>query len=239
MAGALGLAHYVRPLARETLGLSAGLKGNGMCFSNRLSKMVKWRPGALTEDIELGFDLVELYRIRVRFVKDAIVRAQMPTSGKQSESQRLRWEKGRSFIRRHRAWPLFLKGLVRLDFTAVDCALDVIVPPLAELALLIMFGAALIGIVKFIGAPIFGLSAELVFCAFGFILYVLGGMMLSDVPREAFYALFIGPFYAFWKLFMILFRSKGRPKTWKKTKRKAIELQQSSKNAAKNDLDKL
>src|SRR6185437_14684944 len=45
---ALCLYHYLRPLGRSRLGLSAGLRGNGMCFRRQVAEL-GWSAHGLTE----------------------------------------------------------------------------------------------------------------------------------------------------------------------------------------------
>ena len=54
MAIAFALFHDLRSLGRERLGLSAGLRGNGMCFSTRLLREVPHQAFSVVEDLEYG-----------------------------------------------------------------------------------------------------------------------------------------------------------------------------------------
>ncbi|MDR3709365.1 MAG: glycosyltransferase family 2 protein [Capsulimonadaceae bacterium] len=224
MAGALGLVHYVRPLAREALGLSVGLKGNGMCFSADLLDVVSWRGASLTEDIELGLDLVEKHGVRVRFVPGAVVRAQMPTSRAAAATQRRRWEHGRHEIVRRRAMPMFVRGLLTRNWMLLDASLDLLIPPVAEIgAFLLAWGGVTLLIASLGARPILPMVAWTVAAA-GFMVYILGGFRLSGAPAEAYRALLAGPFYMVWKIVTVLPRPKrlGRKEGWVRTQRKEI-----------------
>src|SRR5215471_9575182 len=48
---ALAALHYLRPLGRSALGLSVGLKGNGMCFSAPVLEQFAWNWFTLAEDV--------------------------------------------------------------------------------------------------------------------------------------------------------------------------------------------
>jgi cellulose synthase/poly-beta-1,6-N-acetylglucosamine synthase-like glycosyltransferase len=61
-----------------------------MCFSADMLDRMIWREDSLTEDLDFGLDLLERYGIRVHFIPDAIVYAQMPATAKDSVSQRRR-----------------------------------------------------------------------------------------------------------------------------------------------------
>lgn len=218
MAGALGLVHYVRPLAREELGLSAGLKGNGMCFSKDLIYEISWRGESLTEDIEMGLDLIEKLGVRVRFVPGAIVRAQMPASKAASASQRRRWEHGRYEIVRRRAAPMFLRAVMRGDRRAGDMAFDLLLPPVVELGTLLVIWCALAAAVWFGGLHSRAMPTACAAAVAGFIAYVLGGFRVSKAPADAYGALVVAPVYMIWKLFTIL--QPGRSsRRWVRTER--------------------
>ncbi|MEZ4272494.1 MAG: glycosyltransferase family 2 protein [Myxococcota bacterium] len=54
MTIALAMFHQTRSLARERLGVSVGLRGNGMCFSTDLLRQIPHRSYGLVEDVEYG-----------------------------------------------------------------------------------------------------------------------------------------------------------------------------------------
>src|SRR5258708_22372365 len=55
---ALAAIHFLRPLGRSTLGLSVGLKGNGMCFTAPVLAQFGWNWFTLAEDVEFHLALV-------------------------------------------------------------------------------------------------------------------------------------------------------------------------------------
>ena len=91
---ALALVNYLRPLGKNALGCSTGLKGNGMCFPAAVIRRHGWAAYSLAEDAEHGVRLL-LDGIRTRFVPEARVWAEMPPGVSESRSQNLRWEAGR------------------------------------------------------------------------------------------------------------------------------------------------
>ena len=199
MAGALSLAHRVRPLARERLGLTVGLKGNGMCFSTETLRAVAWS-ASLTEDIDFAMDLIEQLDLPVHYVPDAIVAAQMPVTEQASRSQRRRWESGRFEILRRRGWRLLRAGLREGNPKKIDAALDLIVPPQAEIAAGLVGWAALIGVDGLIGGHVGGWLLGWA-AAVGLLLcYVLVGFAVGDAPKAAYTALLRAPGYFVWKL---------------------------------------
>src|SRR5205814_1661146 len=71
-AVALAMFHSTRHRARERLGLSVGLRGNGMCLSRSLLLALPPRATGLVEDVEYGVTL-GLAGFRVAHVPEALV----------------------------------------------------------------------------------------------------------------------------------------------------------------------
>ena len=90
---ALTLFHCVRSRARERLGVSAGLRGNGMAFACSLLRDVPHDAFSIVEDIEYGIRL-GLAGHRVEYAGEAQVFGQMVSTESASRSQRRRWEGG-------------------------------------------------------------------------------------------------------------------------------------------------
>ncbi len=105
MSAAFDLVNHVRPLGRDRLGLSVGLKGNGMAFTRETLARVRWHGDSLTEDLDFALDLARTQNLRVGYAPEARVWAQMPTEGAQAASQRKRWEQGRRHSLRTCALP--------------------------------------------------------------------------------------------------------------------------------------
>ncbi|WP_141279986.1 MULTISPECIES: glycosyltransferase family 2 protein, partial [unclassified Myxococcus] len=94
MTIALGMFHKVRSQGRETLGVSCGLRGNGMCFTHHALAKVPHDAFSVVEDLEYGIRLAQ-NDFRVHYVWEAEVLGEMVSGEKQSRSQRQRWEGGR------------------------------------------------------------------------------------------------------------------------------------------------
>ncbi len=224
MTAAFDLVNHVKPLGRDTLGLSAGLKGNGMAFTRPLAEALPWPGGSLTEDLDYGLELARRFGLRVRYVPEARVEAQMPATAGQAASQRKRWEQGRSGLVRERALPLLWESLRRRSLLLLDAAWDLLTPPLAELAALL---------VLFAGLTAFGTAAHLLphpvlwtraaaSGLLGLCVYVLGGLRVAGAGPDAYAALLRAPFYAFWKFALLLTgrkRSQKADAEWVRTER--------------------
>lgn len=230
MSGAFDLVNHVRPLGYDRLGLGIALKGNGMAFTREVLQRARWQGHSITEDMDYGLDLIRL-GIRVRYIPEARVRAQMPVTAEQAASQRERWEGGRYRLLRERALPLLKEGLLRRSLPLCDAAIALIVPPLAELAVFLLLWGGLIAIGslwhRLLGPALF--LAFFALSALGFLTYVLGGLWAAGASREVFSALLKAPFYIVWKLALyaanLLQRRKGVPGSqpeWIRTGRIAI-----------------
>src|SRR5208337_2444609 len=62
--------HIVRSRARERLGVSCGIRGNGWCVTHELLNRIPYRAFSLTEDVEYGIEL-GLAGYRVQYADEA------------------------------------------------------------------------------------------------------------------------------------------------------------------------
>ncbi len=191
---ALASLHYLRPLGRSALGLSCGLKGNGMCFEAATLDRLGWSSTGLAEDVELHHVLVR-DGVRVDFAPEAQVRADMPVTLDEAESQNLRWEAGRLRTLRQDVLPLLGRGFRERDPILVDAAAEQLIPPLS-VAIGVSGACALAALVA--GAP---LAAGLAtFATAGMALHVLAGLVAVRAPARTYVALLRAPSYIAWKL---------------------------------------
>ena len=206
MTAAFDLVNHVKPLGRDTLGLSAGLKGNGMAFTRALAEKLPWPGGSLTEDLDYGLELARRFNLRVQYVPEARVQAQMPATAEQAASQRSRWERGRLGLVKERALPLLGEGLRRRSLLLLDTAWDLLTPPLAELAALLVLFLGLTALGTLV--HLLSHSAYWLFAAgaamLGLGVYVFGGLRVAGAGPEAYAALARAPFYALWKFALLL-----------------------------------
>lgn len=210
MAAAFDLVNHVKPMGRDALKLSVGLKGNGMAFTQAVAAEVAWAGESLTEDLDYGLELAQR-GIRVGYAPEACVLAQMPVNARQAASQRSRWERGRRQSVRQRALPLLWNGIRQRNWLLVDMAFDLLVPPMAELGVFVLawFSLVLLGTVLHVLPHPAGWLLAASLTAVGLLVYVLGGLRAAGAPREAYIALLRAPFYAVWKL-MLLSRTTSR-----------------------------
>jgi cellulose synthase/poly-beta-1,6-N-acetylglucosamine synthase-like glycosyltransferase len=190
---ALAAVHYLRPLGRSSLGLSCGLKGNGMCFAAPVIERFAWQWFTLAEDVEFHLALVG-QGVRVVFAPETSVLAEMPVNFTQAASQNARWEQGRLQMLRERVPSLVWDGLRRRSAMRIDAAVEQLIPPLSvpfALGWLCLVASLLVG------APLAAALAAVSLA--GQMGYLLAGLMLVRAPRGAYLALAYTPLYVLWK----------------------------------------
>lgn len=215
---ALALFHTTRSLGRARLGLSAGLRGNGMCFARETLLRVPHRATSIVEDLEYGIELGRA-GIAVAYAHEAQVWGDMPATDGAARAQRARWEHGRDALRRKLAWALLLDALRRRAAVSLDLALDLLVPPLATLALWIA-----VAFLASAAASLTGLDARLalaeVALAAAFLgLHVLRGWWLSGTGLRGLANLAAVPLYVIWKVGLAGRGPRARPGEWVRTPR--------------------
>jgi len=197
---ALVLFHGVRSLGREALGVSCGLRGNGMCFSVAQLRAVPHAAFSLVEDLEYGIAL-GLAGIRVRYVADAAVRGDMPVSSAASRTQRARWEGGRRAIRRQYAASLLRRAVRERSPLLLDLAIDLLVPPLTTVFVLLAAGTTMAVAVCIMARETWSLSLLAWGVAdAGFLLYVARGCVMTGHFWRAVRDLAWAPVFMLWKL---------------------------------------
>jgi GT2 family glycosyltransferase len=216
---AFTLFHDVRSRARERLRLSAGLRGNGMCFAVSVLREVPHDAFSVVEDIEYGIRLARAGH-RVWYVGEAQVLGDMVSSEKASRSQRRRWEGGRATLARQHAARLLAEGVRQRDRVRLDLAADLLVPPLTYVAF--ACGAGLAGslVWRVVGHGAWWSVAPWAVACAGLGLYVLRGVWLSRVGPRAILDLAWAPVYMTWKVVLAL-RSSGAQRDWVRTTREA------------------
>jgi cellulose synthase/poly-beta-1,6-N-acetylglucosamine synthase-like glycosyltransferase len=209
---ALCLYHYLRPLGRSRLGLSAGLRGNGMCFRRDVAAL-GWTAHGLTEDVEQHFRLLER-GIHVTFAPEAVVEAEMPVTLRGAAAQNSRWERGRLEALAKEVPRLLRLAVRRRDPSALDAALEQLVAPLSVCvaSCLLAILAGLVGRSRLL--RVLGLGALA-----GQVAYVLLGLRLAGAPSEAYQALASAPRYVLWKAWVWLRATMHPPTRWQRTTR--------------------
>jgi 1,2-diacylglycerol 3-beta-glucosyltransferase len=191
--GALAAVHYLRPLGRSVLGLSCGLKGNGMCFSAGIIEKFGWHWFTLAEDVEFHLALVR-HGVRVDFAPETSVLADMPINLIQAETQNARWERGRLQMLSRQVPSLLWLGLKQRSVLTLDAAIEQLIPPLSVPFMLC--GLALIlSLALRANVPAMLSAASLV----GQVVYLLTALLLVRAPLSAYLVLGYAPVYIVWK----------------------------------------
>jgi cellulose synthase/poly-beta-1,6-N-acetylglucosamine synthase-like glycosyltransferase len=218
MAIALGSIHKLRSRARERLGLSCGIRGNGWCVTHALLDEIPYQAYSLTEDVEFGVDL-GLAGHRVAYCDEAHVNGEMVSTETAARSQRHRWESGRLRLVRSKVPVLLYRAAIGPSLVCLDLALDLLVLPLSYIvlsaAVLLAVGIALSLMSRsefrlaVLGAGIFDCAALAA--------YVCRGWVLSGIGMQGFWDLLRVPGFILWKLRLLV--SGPKTTTWIRTKR--------------------
>jgi 1,2-diacylglycerol 3-beta-glucosyltransferase len=214
------LYNFVRPLGRKLLNCSAGVRGNGMCFTMELLREIPWNTYSLNEDLEYGLVLL-LSGINVDFAPEAVVYATMPTNEKNAESQRARWEKGRSPVIKAYGKKLLSHAVMRMSFRAFDAFVELVTPPFVTLFAVVAVSFLVNAILAAYGVEGFAAMALLWFAAVLLgLFHVIGGLQAARADKNLYRAFFHIPHYAVWKAILygkLLLR--GTTTEWVRTTR--------------------
>jgi 1,2-diacylglycerol 3-beta-glucosyltransferase len=218
MAIALGSIHKLRSRARERLGLSCGIRGNGWCVTHALLDAIPYQAYSLTEDVEFGVDL-GLAGHRVAYCDEAHVNGEMVTTESAARSQRQRWESGRLRLIYSRVPVLLRRAAVGRSLVCLDLALDLLILPLSYIVLSVAALLAVAIALSLMSRSTFHLTllgVAIVDCA-ALAAYVCRGWVLSGIGRQGFWDLLRVPGFIFWKLLLLV--SGPKTTTWIRTKR--------------------
>ena len=212
------LFHDVRSNARERLGVSAGLRGNGMAFSSSLMREVPHEAFTIVEDVEYGIRM-GFAGYRVHYAGDARVLGEMPVTAGAARSQRQRWELGRWLLVRRHAGPLLREAFRRRSRILLDLAADLLVPPLSYVGLAVASGVVGSALWWLVGRGSWWAFAPWCLASFGLALYVARGVWLADVGPRFLLDVFCVPVYVLWKIGVTLKRASARKGEWVRTTR--------------------
>jgi len=183
--------NLVRPLARERLGFSCGLLGNGFALRAELLDRLPYRAHSVVEDLEYHLLLVT-HGERVHFVAGAVVTGEIADTRDGARTQRTRWEGGRlRMLQEH--FPCLLRRTLSGDRSAAELLADLLLLPLGMHVLLLLI-AALLGGVGVYAALIGSLAIGL---------YVSAILWRGPTTTMDLLVLACSPFYLIWKLTLL------------------------------------
>jgi hypothetical protein len=223
MTYAFSLFNGVFQLGQNALGISAGLRGNGMCFSIRGLRRVPWKAYGLVEDMEYSWTLRTAGEWIAFEPAVSVQGAMLGSGGRAAADQRRRWEFGRSEVRRK-----WLGRLLRCDRLgwgerAVSIC-ELLIPPLAVLLIAYLVMVVLDGLAFALPGlhHLTGLRWSLLSCAqlmtVALVVYAVSPFLVLRLPWRYFSSLVFLPFYVAWKL---LISRGGAPREWVRTIRPA------------------
>jgi len=214
---AFAVKNLVRQRGLQRLGAPVLLQGTGMAFPWPLFAQARLASASLVEDMELGLDLV-LARQEVRFLPDAVVTS-AASARDATITQRTRWEHG-SIVTGWRYAPALLAAGLRGRPGLILLALDLIVPPLALLAVIIAAAVAIGGVLVLTGGGAGPLvSASLLAAS----LLAAVALAWHHVGRDLVAARVLVrlPGYVLWKLPIYWRLIVDRQRDWVRTRRDA------------------
>jgi cellulose synthase/poly-beta-1,6-N-acetylglucosamine synthase-like glycosyltransferase len=217
MAYGFCLINGVLLRGQTALGLSAGLRGNGMCLSTTGLRRIPWTTHGLTEDFEYSWS-VRIAGGRIAYADDVAVYATMPSAGgKAAIDQRLRWEHGRRAVRRHLIRPLLRSPWLRWP-EKIAAVVELTMPTISFLlcAYLLLTLATLVTWLEPHSEriwPVFGYSIRIGYATvtLGLLLHAASPFLLGLIPLKYASSVIYVPYYVAWKA-TIWFQRK--PTAW-------------------------
>jgi len=206
---ALMAFNFLRPLARDRLGISCGITGNGFALRRETLEAVPYRADSIVEDLEYHVSIVR-GGLRIRFASASTVRAPVPVSGVAARTQRARWEGGRARMIGNYAPALAFEALH--NSRLLEPLLELLLLPLA-LHVSLLVGALAMPVPPAQIYSAFALSLVGLHVALA---VRLGGGGLADLS-----GLMAVPAYLGWKVSLIAptLRSTRSTTEWRRTER--------------------
>jgi cellulose synthase/poly-beta-1,6-N-acetylglucosamine synthase-like glycosyltransferase len=187
-----------------------------MCLSHEILQRYPWEAFGLTEDYQYYLMLVQ-HGVRVVYVPEAIVRAQMPVTFEQMRTQDVRWEAGAPQQSQWRlALQLLSAGLRKGSIVRLEAVAELLTPPLS----LLVASCLLISAVSLLLWSPLQIVLGLMLLA-GVVYYIATALYLLRAPSAVYKALLYAPGFVLWKLwvFFVLSRSKKHTREWVRTVR--------------------
>lgn len=208
--------------AKEKLGLSSSLMGNGMCFSRKALAKYGWDAFSVGEDWEFYSKLMHKGEV-IHFDVNARVYHRESSTLKQATSQRLRWSSGRFAVLWKYGISLLLKGMAELNIRKVESSFPLVFPnPSLGLNITIFFLCASAFLPA--GAGKWGFTAWFAsLLALQFLIFLIG-VFYTERKLLNLLTIFIAPIFLGWKMAIDVFSVLGGGrKNWVRTKRHLIE----------------
>lgn len=188
----------VRALGFSNLGLPCQLMGTGMAFLWNDISQANLASDELVEDLKLGLEFSK-NMLSPLFCSDVLVESYFPDNETGIKSQRTRWEHGHLSMIVKTAPGYFIDVIKQRNFNLMFLLLDMVVPPLALLAMLIFAYLILVmGGYYFFGQLVPLLTANLIL--FMFLSAIFMGWIKFARHIISFIGLIYVPFYVCLKI---------------------------------------
>jgi len=213
------LGNEVLEPAKEILGLSSHLMGNGMCFVRDVIARYGWDAFTVGEDWEYYAKLVTRGE-RISFVNKARVYHSESVNLKQATSQRLRWSSGRFAIAAKYGFRLLFNGVKNSSITKIDAAMPLLLPnPSLGISMTIMMLiACLVVPLPAYRNVMIGWASLLIVLQIAFFLV---GVLCVKNKKMKLLAILFAPIFLIWKSGLDLLSAAGLGrKSWARTDRK-------------------
>lgn len=209
--------NHVRPLGLSNMGLPCQLMGTGMAFPWSIISKASLASSNIVEDMKMGLDMALEGNAPV-FLPDARVVSTFPEEGLAEQSQRKRWEHGHLSMIFTVLPKMLVVSVIKASKDLFAMVLDLVVPPLALLALItvLLFVAASSMLVIFNenAAFIFSLVTLLTLAVSIFIAWLRWGR-----DTVSFTDLLMVPVYIIGKIPLYITAVFKRQKEWIRTNR--------------------
>jgi cellulose synthase/poly-beta-1,6-N-acetylglucosamine synthase-like glycosyltransferase len=217
MTYAFSLFNGVWLLGLDRLGLSVGLRGNGMCFSAQGLSRFPCDSHGLAEDLEFSWRL-RVAGERVRFWPAARVFSEMVSRGRAAVSQRRRWEEGRRQLPAEFRGPL-LRSMKIGCFQKLVGLAELYFPPLTKLLVLLVAACSIhLAAVAFPSlVPAARLQQPLhIFMVLTTAVYAISPFLCMGLPVRSAWGLAALPYFVVWKSVVT---ARGKTTAWLRTQR--------------------
>ena len=207
----------VRPLGFNALGLPCQLMGTGMAFLWKDINSINLASGHIVEDMKLGVDLARLNKAPI-FLPETLVTSTFPPSQAATRSQRTRWEHGHLSVILTELPNLMFEAIKQQNIQMLGLACDLLVPPLAVLALLLLMMLSLSFLVAYSVADTLLLNASIALCT-AFAAAIMLAWFNYGRHIISFKQLCYAPIYALIKLPLYIQFFINRQVEWVRSKR--------------------
>ena len=211
------LTNRLRNRARNNLGLSCRLMGDAMCLRRSVLETYPWDSSSLVEDREYGIQMIK-HGVHIKFEPEAKSYGEAAAGLTEAQSQRIRWSGGVVSLRRNNALSLLSIGVRNRDFSALDRAIELVLPPYS--ILLIVSMALLVLQIIFPSLNSTLSYPLLVGNTVAWLMIPPLGLVLDRAPMDLFPYLLLGPLYAIWRAWIIILTLiRFNQLKWTRTKR--------------------